>query len=521
MKIVQSTWFPDKNDISGRWSSEKSMLYNLNLSYIMLKKFYSDIELHTDNIGYQILVKELGLQYSNVVIDLERPSFSELCSFNIEPYWVLKKLFIYSQQHTPFIHVDNDVYLFRQFSEKITKSALCAQNIEINSYYTDALETIQQKFTYVPNWLKQASKDNCHAVNAGIIGGNNFHLFGLYFQEVVELLERNRDKLTEISVGNMNIFLEQCMFKIYADYHDASFEYQIDFVYKDKFSYNAYKIHDAPKLSTYIHVMSCKSNSTVQEAIAKTLYYEDQNAFTKCKYLSEYRFKKDNKEKISNELLFGNSEDLRHHFYRTEAIASEISEDIKINFENLDSIESSVRKNQYLLPINLYELIVDAYYFEYQRYKFALLAVNNPLNYYYDNYVKAKRMLDSSAFMDCTYSIPDTVTLLSTRWLWAQKNEFATSSVDDFKDNVNKSSNYFETLVYYYPEQEKIKEQELDPINSLIYEYASHSMTTRSIIDKLRLNTTSNQSLIDLETVFESRIRYLIHQGALTLVSPN
>lgn len=104
MKVLQSCWFNNPKKMDAGWLSTEFHLMSWALSSLSIQKHYPNIELVTDNLGKEILIDKLQLPYSSV--SLVQENFKPI-SF----VWVLRKLYSYSIQHEPFIHIDGDAYL--------------------------------------------------------------------------------------------------------------------------------------------------------------------------------------------------------------------------------------------------------------------------------------------------------------------------------------------------------------------------------------------------------------------------
>jgi hypothetical protein len=75
------------------------------LSWQTASQHYPNTCLITDSDGAKILVDQLGLQFASVSTVLDDLA-------NEDPaWWSLGKLYAYSLQQEPFVHIDSDVYL--------------------------------------------------------------------------------------------------------------------------------------------------------------------------------------------------------------------------------------------------------------------------------------------------------------------------------------------------------------------------------------------------------------------------
>jgi len=279
MKIVQSQWSkPGENqniaeENKGGWLKKKYNYFSWTLSALQLKKFYNNIELVTDKTGYELLINKLELPYSSVIVELD--------SLNHYPkdLFVLGKVYSYSLQNEPFIHVDSDIFIWKEFESKLVNSPLLCQNPEDGNFYNEHYFTIFysmiKSFDYCPEILNQSilKNERIKAVSAGIIGGQNVDFFKIYKSKVFEFAERNMAKFSKINVKYSNIVFEQFLFYALAE------EMGIDISYLSSetqiFLSSILDFTGVPKKNEYIHLYS---------GVKKTKLYVD------C---LEYRLQKD------------------------------------------------------------------------------------------------------------------------------------------------------------------------------------------------------------------------------------
>jgi hypothetical protein len=95
------------------------------VSCLQLKQFYSEVVLYCDSVSATMLIDILKLPYSDVVVNLD-----VLNKYHPQ-LWALPKIYAYSQQEKPFLHVDGDIFTQRKFDEDLLRSPLIAQNLEI------------------------------------------------------------------------------------------------------------------------------------------------------------------------------------------------------------------------------------------------------------------------------------------------------------------------------------------------------------------------------------------------------
>ena len=215
MKIVQSFWskpFLKKEDKSkycrksGGFLEKKYFYFSTALSCLQLCKYYQKVELITDDFGMSLLVDKLKLPYTSVKLDLN------ILKNIHQDLWAMGKLKAYELQDEPFIHVDNDVYIWEKFPDKIENAQLISQNKEINfKVFNEPLEQIYSFFEYIPHFMK-CPKEELIMYNAGIFGGNDFSFFKKYVNHSYEFVNRNLNYLEKIDKGLFNCFYEQYVF---------------------------------------------------------------------------------------------------------------------------------------------------------------------------------------------------------------------------------------------------------------------------------------------------------------------
>ncbi len=222
MKIIQSYWskpsrinkasFNDK--AYGGWRHKKYEYMSWALSCLTLKKFYPDIEVVTDLAGKKLLIDQLELPYKNVRIELD-------CLDKYpEELWAVGKLLAYGLQDEPFIHVDNDIFIWEKFSAKIEKAQLVAQHVDDEeTHYNFAMDHLKTNNIQIPSiLLKDLRRYNKYnASNAGIIGGNNIDFFKEYVKEAFDFIDSQFGKTHKTIIGSScAIIYEQYLYSALA-----------------------------------------------------------------------------------------------------------------------------------------------------------------------------------------------------------------------------------------------------------------------------------------------------------------
>jgi len=233
MKIVQTFWSgqpvqdpPGDKDLlylKAGWLSPEYHWMSWALSCLQLKKLYGEVELVTDLRGKSILIDVLGLPYTKVSTELEGllDTYPPEC-------WALAKIYSYSIQKEPFIHIDGDVFLWERFSDEILRAGLVSQNRERNlSFYQVILDEIHAQFGFIPSLFAKERYEgqDLFTANAGIIGGHNLEFIATYCQAAFGFIDRNREYLQKVNTPHLNFIFEQYLLFQLAEQEGAPITY--------------------------------------------------------------------------------------------------------------------------------------------------------------------------------------------------------------------------------------------------------------------------------------------------------
>src|SRR5690606_16040331 len=132
MKIIQSFWskpsFHDKQDYTnarkfGGWLNFRYFLISTSFSCLTLRKHHKQIELYTDAVGHEIFINTLKLPYDDISLALNQLDNED------HKLWILGKVMAIRMQTRPFIHVDNDAYLWKQLPVSSDPHYLIAESV--------------------------------------------------------------------------------------------------------------------------------------------------------------------------------------------------------------------------------------------------------------------------------------------------------------------------------------------------------------------------------------------------------
>ena len=193
VRIVWSHWTkPLINSQASQWPSMRFYLISFILSVGLARQHGYRTVLVTDDKGVGILVDYLGLCFDEVDTQLNALDSSD------PVFWNSGKVLAYGLQAEPFIHIDNDVYLWEPLPRNLLRAPLIAQNPEfINEhpdYYrpTELERAIARvRDAQLPKewrWCRALLHGHQRGYNTGIYGGqdNDFirYCSGLFFDIV-------------------------------------------------------------------------------------------------------------------------------------------------------------------------------------------------------------------------------------------------------------------------------------------------------------------------------------------------
>jgi hypothetical protein len=226
MKIVQSLWskpgmkkgnqyFADFNKCG--WRNKKYNYFSWALSALQFTKYYDKVELVTDKIGYELLIKKFQLPYTNVEVVLD----------NVNRYYdklfIVGKVYAYSIQQEPFIHADADIFIWDKLSEELENASLICQSREegtfYNEYYSAIFFPLSKHLDFCPQYLFDSISLNngIKAVNMGITGGCNLDFIQNYASEVFNFIDKNATTLSAANLRMSNVIFEQFVFSAFAE----------------------------------------------------------------------------------------------------------------------------------------------------------------------------------------------------------------------------------------------------------------------------------------------------------------
>lgn len=220
LRIIQTFWSGGHNPLECGygWNHAEHNLMSWALSCHSLCEHYSQVELFTDQRGYDVLIGKLHLPYTRVHLVYDD-------SLGLSHHWALAKIKTYAMQKEPFLHVDGDIYVPAPLPQEALSAPLVAQNREIGTvYYRRMMENVQRHEDIVlPSYITEAlHAESVASYNMGMFGGHDLGFIRRYCEEAFAFLERNQmnDRLLPHSRVCCNILFEQVFFAVLADLED-------------------------------------------------------------------------------------------------------------------------------------------------------------------------------------------------------------------------------------------------------------------------------------------------------------
>lgn len=241
--------------------SKNSLDYKMfKLSLHLLRLQFAEVILITDCLGQECL-KDLPFTRIETSLDNKIPGDYQLM-------WALSKIVAYKeivQKGDPFIHIDNDVFLFGRLTHHVLYSPLITQHKEtkINNIYG-----VENFINAIPNKYYFNSKQIDYCANFGIFGGTDLEFIDFYATEAmkVALDPENKQALCRPEVNHFHpsVMVEQYYFCLLAELFDKKISYLLGEDFKE----------DSKKVG-YTHLWGAKTNSDidVQEKLDKTLHH--------------------------------------------------------------------------------------------------------------------------------------------------------------------------------------------------------------------------------------------------------
>lgn len=286
MKIVQSYWSKPYqasciNGGMGGWTHKMFHYMSCALSCLKLSEFYP-LELVADNEGIDVLINKIGLPYKSVKNDLEGIDYPT-------SLWAIGKMIAYLSQEEPFLHIDNDIYIWQKFPDKVLKGNIVVQSIE-EGYQHNGLYTMDVvgKFKDIPQYILNtiSAAHVINSINAGIIGGNNVSFMNEYANEAIRFVKSNLNNILKLeNPEGFNLIFEQCLLYNMAEQRNEDIVCLIDkrmtLEYRE-----LVRFWNVPLSESFIHTISSyKRHFAIGREVAQRLWFEYPDYFYRIQKL--------------------------------------------------------------------------------------------------------------------------------------------------------------------------------------------------------------------------------------------
>lgn len=291
MRAIWSFWSkPFKTHHRLTWMSEKHHLFTWVLSTETARQHYPETSLITDDEGVKILIEGIGLEFNYVSTELNALERSD------PGWWALGKIYAYRAQREPFIHIDNDVFLWKPLPKRMEYAPVFAQNPEhfssgFSCYRPEDFEFVIKCVNgWIPEewvWYRSAG----HAQRGeccGVVGGNRVDFINYYAELAIRLIEHplNQPAWSHLAdkMGN-NILFEQYLLAACIEYHksrpsspyrDLDIEYMFN-------SWDDAHIPDNAAQAGYTHLIGgAKRNPVIAERLERRVMRDYPDYYERC-----------------------------------------------------------------------------------------------------------------------------------------------------------------------------------------------------------------------------------------------
>ena len=279
MNIVQSFWskpafHADQNYSNSRgyggWSHERWLWLSTAYSFYCAKRHHRQVHLVTDSFAYNVLIDRLGLPYNDANASLD------ILEVEDHRLWILGKVMALKNQPKPFVHVENDVFLYQPLPTSNDPQYLIAQSrIRYPDKYRKVLKDIFGSFRYVPEVVrKQGIPEDFSVINIGIIGGNDVHFFNEYCALAENFVNQNKAEHSKIDIGLFSNVSDEYLFSCLVKDRNRKINLYIDVAEAQVWNV-VMRFNLVPFIDKYIHLQGlAKKNAYACEQMEYRFRFE-------------------------------------------------------------------------------------------------------------------------------------------------------------------------------------------------------------------------------------------------------
>ncbi len=227
MRAVWSFWSkPFITYYSRIWSKPLHHLLAWGLSLDSASRHYPDTMLVTDRKGKKLLIDQLGLQFVHVSTELEMLQ-------DVDPgWWAVGKLVACTLQDRPFVHLDNDVFLWKALPSDVAESPVLAQCpysfTQDHSFFRPheiELAFAEEALELPAEWMwARTNRDSFNGANGGVLGGSSVEFLQYYARSAVDLIVNPQNGPAWSRLADKNwpyVLIEEFFLVACVEYHRA------------------------------------------------------------------------------------------------------------------------------------------------------------------------------------------------------------------------------------------------------------------------------------------------------------
>lgn len=296
MRAVWSFWSKPFFAFKGRiWREPHHHLLAWGLSLRLARRHYPDTMLVTDEAGAELLVDRLGLSFGEVSTELEALRRADI------GWWALGKLYAYSIQDRPFVHIDTDVFLWKPLAAAVTDAPVFAQCPEEHaldepSGPRDIESAFAKHKLSLPDeweWYRSLPSAGFREENCGILGANRVDFIRYYANRALDLAMNPAHLPAWAELphkSGYNMMIEQFLLSTCLDYHrfhpDSPYRgVRARYVFPNwGDAFNPQKAAQAG----FTHLLGdAKNNEHVTQRLEQRVKHEDPRFFRHCLHVGQ------------------------------------------------------------------------------------------------------------------------------------------------------------------------------------------------------------------------------------------
>jgi hypothetical protein len=239
----------------------------------------------TDDKGKKILIDNIGLEFEFVSKEL-----NSISSYH-QNWWALGKIIAYKCQKSPFIHIDQDVILWKKIPENIEKSDVFTQSIEYvgehdHFYAPRRFDELKSAGGWVPEEILEYLRSPYphSASNCGIFGGNNIQFIQHYANNAIKFVTDPYNITKWEPRWEDNVLMEQYNINACVNFHRGKMEspfknVKLDYLFP--VTANPYDMLTAEEYG-YTHLMDAKKNPFIAAIIEERVKSDYPKMYKRC-----------------------------------------------------------------------------------------------------------------------------------------------------------------------------------------------------------------------------------------------